>query len=139
MLVCAVLALLAAAGCGGDDGGDGDDIASEGNELCREIGAKAEQIQTPTRRFELLAHSLELRTIYEQGLTEFRQLDPPAEDREEFDEFLVTLEELVRILREREEFDELSRRERARNIERGEEVFAAFPERAEAAGFDDCA
>jgi Tfp pilus assembly protein PilP len=98
-LLIAVLALLALAGCGGDEK---DDVISEGDQICREANGKLEDLEEPDELSGLPDYARQARPIFDDAVEDLKALEPPDDGRESFDEFIERSEELAAALEELE-------------------------------------
>jgi hypothetical protein len=94
----AFAALVLAAGCGGGAGGGSEDFAKQANAICTDVESQIDEIDTPTTLDELADSTEEVQVIFEGGLDDMRQLEPPSEFQDEFDEFISLNEEKLAAL-----------------------------------------
>jgi hypothetical protein len=89
-----IVALAAAAGCGGDDGPGAEDYVRQGNEVCRQAAEDAQAIERPggDSSEAVAAYANAFLPIAKRRLEGLRGLEP-AEDDERFHERLILEQE----------------------------------------------
>lgn len=143
----AALALVAAAGCGGDDDDSGAlskaEYQKQGNALCREAISKTKEVDPPRSPDEIADYVDRLFDVAYGYLDEFEALEPPKELREAHDgsvqfskDSRETIDELVERVREAENPQvaaqtELRKLAQSPDFERDRELTRAL-------GLDDC-
>src|SRR5262245_56624865 len=99
--------VILAGGCGGGgDGGDGgsggtltkDELAAQANAICADTEEQINALKTPTTLDDLADATEQVQGIFEDGLDDMRQPEPPADLQDEFDEFISVNEDQVVLL-----------------------------------------
>ena len=138
LFLLGLLALaLAAAGCGGDgDGGGGDrltkaEYAAQANEICADFNAKIEDLRTPENMEQLADFTEKAIPIFEDGIADLRELNPPEELQATVDSWLASadaaLERIRRVLEAAQDGDEAAvgrLSQEAEAAERGSDALA---------------
>jgi hypothetical protein len=137
LLIFVVSALLAVAGCGGKSK---DDVIADGDEICREANEKINELNQEVDDLDSLATaSAEAQDLADDAVNDLKDLDPPDEDREVFDNWIDKIEEQVDLIGELEEAAEDGDADRVRELaEEGEQIEDEANELARDYGFDDC-
>lgn len=98
---------LAMAGCGGGDdnkssGGGGDnssalsksEFQSQANEICKQHNADIEKLGTPSGFDDIASYADKALKTTDDALAKLRELEPPAEFKEDFNQWLAYGDEL---------------------------------------------
>ncbi len=94
-IVVAVLATLAGAGCGGDEGLSAEDYRTQANEICTETEERTTAIDPPKSPMELGPFLEEVLQVGNEFQDEFERLDPPEEFENDHEELVVLGQEQV--------------------------------------------
>lgn len=143
-----VISGLALAACGDDDSGK-DDFIAEGDEICERVNAEITRIndelfesrRAPVKRQFAVAVPLlgESVKIQEDAIEDFRELEPPEEDRETIDEYVESAERqtavLKRMVRAAEDEDNEAMRSASAQLD---EISGRRQEMARDYGFKKC-
>ena len=131
---CALV--LAAAGC---SGGSGDDFAAEANAVCADYDERIAAIETPADLDALSGSAEEIAALIEEGTAALRELQPPEDLADGFDEWLELNDEAAANARQISAAAEAGDRERivelAALAEEGEANADAL---AEELGLEEC-
>ncbi len=85
---------LAAAGCGGGGGPlTQAEFAQRANETCKAFEAKIDALGTPETMEQLAAYGEDARDIFDEGLADLRDLEPPEAAADDYDKFLQSGDE----------------------------------------------
>lgn len=98
-LVAGALALAASA-CGGEDALSKEEFQKQGNAICAKYDQQIEDISTPTSVEEVPAYVNKALPIVERQIEDMKELNPPEEDQEAFDEMIAEAEKTVQAGRE---------------------------------------
>jgi hypothetical protein len=104
MLAWSVAALIGAAAlasaCGGDGGGplSASEFRERGEEICREIEETTAELSAAG--IDIDRDADEYTAVLEQSVADMRSLEPPAEFRERWREYLMLLDELSAMFRD---------------------------------------
>jgi len=145
--VLTALALVTAAGCGGDDEESGAlskaEYREQGNTLCREAGTEVEDIDPPSSPDEIADVLERIFDVSDSYTDDFEALEPPAELQDAHDESLRLSDDtkeltdrLVERVREADDPQVAARREFVKLVETRE--FKRSQELARELGLDDC-
>jgi hypothetical protein len=91
------LAVLAAA-CGGEGGMSRESSSPRPRPICEEYDRRSEDVQEPQSVEDVERYVSEIRPLVEEGLNELRELEPPAELEERWDELMAKNEESLEVL-----------------------------------------
>ena len=135
------------AGCGGDggDGGNGgaltsDELAAQANAICADTEEQIDAIEAPQTLEQLADSTEQVQEIFDAGLADLRELEPPADLQADFDEFISVNEEQSARLGEVVEAARANDEERVAQIaEEGEQAETRSDELARAFGAEECA
>ena len=92
-----VATLLVAAGCGG---GGGDrlseaELREQGNAICAKYQEQIDALETPSAVEDIPGYVEEAAPIVEREIDELKELDPPEDVQETFDEMIAEAEKTV--------------------------------------------
>jgi hypothetical protein len=94
-------ASLALAACGGGDGGlSRQEFLSEADSICAEYDQRIQEIDEPQSIDDVERYADEAKPVIEEGMTELRELEPPDELQEQWNEYIASSEESVEYLDE---------------------------------------
>jgi hypothetical protein len=86
---------LAAAGCGGEERLSRAEFQRQGNAICAKYDRQIEAIGTPASVEEVPEYVDKALPVIEQQIEEMRDLNPPEEDQEAYDDMLAEAENTV--------------------------------------------
>ncbi len=81
------------AGCGGGDGGDRlsrDEFVAQASEICNRFETRIEAIPAPRATAEVPEYVDKARPAFEEGLEDLRELNPPEDLQDRYDDLLAT-------------------------------------------------
>jgi Tfp pilus assembly protein PilP len=87
VFVLAVLVL--AAGCGGDDRQSREEFVSQAEAICENFDQRVNELDEPESADDVKRYVNEVRPVIEDGLSELKGLQPPAEFEEQWDELVA--------------------------------------------------
>ena len=142
-----VLVGVMLAGCGGGDGDGGnggtltsEELATQANAICADTEEQIDAIDTPQTLDELADSTEQVQSIFEEGLDDMRQLEPPADLQDEFDEFISVNEDQVVLLGDLADAARAGDEAKVAQIsEDGEQSETRSDELARGFGADQCA
>jgi hypothetical protein len=88
-------ALLAAAGCGGEDRLSRAELQERGNAICAKYEKQIDAIGAPSSVEEIPAYVDKALPIVEREIEEMKELEPPEDDEETFDQMIVEAEKTL--------------------------------------------
>jgi hypothetical protein len=86
---------LAAAGCGGEERLSRAEFQEQGNAICAKYDKQIEEIGTPTSVEEVPEYVNKALPIVERQIEDMKELNPPEEDQEAYDEMIADAEKTV--------------------------------------------
>jgi hypothetical protein len=92
--------VLAASACGGEERLSKEDFQNEGNAICAKYDKQIEDIGTPTSVEEVPAYVNKALPILERQIEDMKELTPPEEDQQAFDDMIAEAEKTVEAGRE---------------------------------------
>lgn len=145
ILLALCAALLALAACGDDDGGGGqskDEVVEEANGICKDAMDEVDQLQANLASSDLAAVGDffgKAADVIDGAVDDLKDLDPPGEDKEAFDDFINVSEEQVETARDAQEAAEAGDQARVEELgNRLDELDEESNRAAEEYGIDDC-
>jgi hypothetical protein len=93
-----VTILVLVAGCGGDDRLSREEFVSEAEAICDEFDQRVEDVDEPQSAEDVERYVNEVRPVIEDGLDELRELQPPEELEEQWDELVARNDESLEVL-----------------------------------------
>ena len=139
-LALASAAFLLAACGGGGDRLSRDEFASQGNRICEKFEAKIDELENPRSLPELRAYVDQARPIFEEGVADLRELEPPEDLQDRYDDFLETADAAVARLDELSAAAEDGDQEAVQRIaDRAAQEDRESDRIARELGLDDCA
>jgi hypothetical protein len=88
-------AAFVAAGCGGEGRLSQADFQEQGNAICAKYDRQIEDIGTPTSVEEVPAYVDKALPIVERQIDDMKELNPPEDDQETFDDMIAEAEKTV--------------------------------------------
>ena len=137
------LSLLVAA-CGGEGGGDErlsrEALATKANAICERFETRINALGTPQNLEDLETFAEKARPIFEEGLGDLRELQPPEDLEQRYDEWLSTGDRALERVDELGEAAKDGDTAKVQQIaERAETEDRESDRLARALGLDDCA
>jgi len=86
---------LVVASCGGEERLSQEEFQEQGNAICAKYDKQIEDIGTPTSVEEVPAYVNKVLPIVERQIEDMKELNPPEEDQEAFDEMIAEAEKTV--------------------------------------------
>ncbi len=115
------------------------DFVEKADSICagyNEKFAKTEEVQTLE---ELAKQTAQVLDLYEEQLAQLRNIDPPSEVQDDFEEYLATLEERNETVRQAHEAAKEGDEQQVRAaFDKGQEEVAREQELAQKIGFKEC-
>jgi hypothetical protein len=94
-------ASLVLAACGGGDGGlSREEFLSEADSICTEYDRRIQEIDEPQSIDDIERYADEAKPVIEEGMSELRELEPPNDLQEQWDEYIASSQESVEYLDE---------------------------------------
>jgi hypothetical protein len=100
LMLAAGAAALLAAGCGGEERLSQEAFQEQGNAICAKYDSQIEDIATPTSVEEVPAYVDKALPIVERQIDDMKELNPPEEDQEAFDDMIAEGEKTLEAGRE---------------------------------------
>lgn len=91
----ASVAVLAAAGCGGDGQLSQAEFRERGNEICARFDKQIDEIPLPAATEDIPAYVEKAAPLVEDELDELKALDPPDDDQETLDQMIAEEEKVL--------------------------------------------
>jgi hypothetical protein len=133
-------ATLAQASCGGDDGLSRDELVSEADAVCARYEQELDELAEPRNVEDVERLAEEAKPIIEDGLDELRELEPPEELADEYDEWISQNEESVDVLDELREAASEGDVQRIQDVlQEAQQAEREADELARELGLQDCA
>ena len=139
LTLAASAAVLALAACGGDGQLSQAELREQGNAICDEYDKQIDEIPVPSAVEEIPAYVAKAAPIVEREIEALKELDPPDEDQETFDQLIAEEEKTLaagRSLGDAAEQGDDAAVEKALN--EGNLSSDKADEHARALGLDDC-
>jgi hypothetical protein len=139
LTLAAGAAALVVAGCGGEERLSQAEFREEGNAICAKYDKQIEEIGTPTSVEEVPAYVNKVLPIVERQIGDMKELNPPEEDQEAYDDMIVEAEKTLaagRDLAEAAEANDEAAVEKALN--EGNAASDRADEHATELGLTDC-
>jgi hypothetical protein len=136
----ALLAVVALAGCGGDDGGDRDAYVRDGNAICRDYADAIGDLDQPAKLADIGPYIGDALPVLRSTAERIGKLDPPGDLRDAYEEFRDAAQATVGRAQELQAAAQAADGDEVQRLL--EEARAASKRRvdlARAAGLDDCA
>jgi hypothetical protein len=95
LTLAAGAAAFVAAGCGGEGRLSQGEFQAEGNAICMKYDKQIEDIATPTSVEEVPAYVNKALPIIERQIEDMKELNPPENDQETFDEMIAEAEKTL--------------------------------------------
>ena len=93
--------VLVLAACGGGDGGlTREELVSQADAICVEFERKIDELEEPQSIEALATFAREARPIFEDGLDELRELEPPEDLQVTYDRWVATGDETAKLFGE---------------------------------------
>jgi hypothetical protein len=96
--VIGLTALVLVAGCGGDEGMSREEFISEADAICQEFDQRVEAVDEPQSADDIERYVNEVRPVIEDGLNDLKELQPPEEIEEQWNELVAKNEEGLQML-----------------------------------------
>jgi hypothetical protein len=93
-----LVALILAAGCGGDDGLSREEFVSEADAICQEFDQRLDDVEEPQSPEDVERYVDEVRPVIEDGLNELEELQPPEELEGRWNELVASNDESLEAL-----------------------------------------
>ena len=101
--VALALGALLGAGCGGGDSGlSREELISQADAICAEYEQRTEELEQPQDLDDVEQFVGETRTLIQEGIDELRELEPPEELADDYNEWISQNEENLRLLEDLE-------------------------------------
>ena len=139
LTLAASAALLALAACGGEEQLSQAEFRGQGNAICARYDKQIDEIPVPTAIEEIPAYVTKAAPIVENEIGALKELDPPDEDQETFDQLIAEEEKTLaagRSLGEAAEKGDDAAVEKA--LDDGTLASDKADEHAQTLGLDDC-
>jgi hypothetical protein len=91
--VCGAAALAAA--CGGDDRLSREELVAQADAICAKHEERLDALEEPESIEDVEAFAAEARPIFEEGVEELKDLEPPEDVQEDYDRWIELSEENV--------------------------------------------
>ena len=89
------VAVLAIAGCGGEDALTEAELRAQGNAICARYDKQIDEIPVPSAVDEIPAYVTKAAPIVEDEIEALKELNPPDDDRETFDQLIAEEEKTL--------------------------------------------
>lgn len=139
LTLAASSAVLALAACGGDEQLSQAELREQGNAICAKYDKQIDEIAVPSAVEEIPAYVTKAAPIVEREIEALKELDPPAEDQQTFDQMIAEEEKTLaagRSLGDAAEKGDDAAVEKALN--EGNTASDKADEHARTLGLDDC-
>ncbi len=134
-----LVVLLALAGCSGNADQRKEEVAEKGDEICADAGDRLNDLQEPEGPGEFASYAAQAEDITDDAVEKLRALDPPAEDREQFNEFVSNFQRQYGLLSQiGVAFERADEREVKQLFDRGDRLGTRAMEAASDYGLDAC-
>lgn len=95
LTLAASSAVLALAACGGDEQLSQAELREQGNAICAKYDKQIDEIAVPSAVEEIPAYVTKAAPIVEREIEALKELDPPAEDQQTFDQMIAEEEKTL--------------------------------------------
>jgi hypothetical protein len=89
------VAVLAMAGCGGEDALTEAELREQGNAICARYDKQIDEVPVPSAVEEIPAYVTKVAPIVEDEIEALKELNPPDDDQETFDQLIAEEEKTL--------------------------------------------